>query len=87
MTTIALVGTLDTKAEDYAWLKEHLAELGVGVVVIDGAIAAETNAPRPELPWTLTALWMVSPLLSLGAIAQRQRRSSPTKSARQTPGH
>ena len=64
-----------------------LAELGVGVVVVDGAIAAETNAPRPALPWLLTALWMAAPLLSLGAIAQRQRRSSPTKSARQTPGH
>lgn len=35
MTTIALVGTLDTKAEDYAWLKEHLAELGVGVLAVD----------------------------------------------------
>ncbi|MBM0263078.1 hypothetical protein [Corynebacterium macginleyi] len=64
-----------------------LAELGVGVVVVDGAIAAETNAPRPELPWVLTALWMAAPLLSLGAVAQRQRRSSPTKSARQTAAH
>ena len=35
MTTIALVGTLDTKAEDYAWLKERLAELGVGVLAVD----------------------------------------------------
>lgn len=35
MTTIALVGTLDTKAEDYAWLKARLAELGVGVLAVD----------------------------------------------------
>lgn len=64
-----------------------LADLGVGVVVIDGAIAAETTAPRPELPWALTALWMAAPLLSFLAVAQRRHRSSPTKSARQTPGH
>lgn len=35
MTTIALVGTLDTKAEDYAWLKARLTELGVNVLAVD----------------------------------------------------
>ena len=58
----------------------RLAEIGVGVVVVDGAIAAETNAPRPQVPWALTALWMACPLLALAAIPRIARRSSPTKS-------
>ena len=66
-----------------AW-KEHdmnrLAELGVGVVVVDGAITAETNAPRPQVPWALTVLWMACPLLALVAIPRTARRSSPRRS-------
>lgn len=66
-----------------AW-KEHdmnqLTELGVGVVVVGGAIAAETNAPQPQVPWALTALWMACPLLAFAAIPRIARRSSPTKS-------
>ena len=66
-----------------AW-EEHdmnrLAEIGVGVVVVDGAIAAETNAPRPQVPWALTALWMACPLLALAAIPRTARRSSSTRS-------
>lgn len=66
-----------------AW-KEHdmnqLTELGVGVVVVGGAIAAETNAPQPQVPWALTALWMACPLLAFAAIPRIARRSSPTRS-------
>ena len=66
-----------------AW-KEHdmnqLTELGVGVVVVDGAIVAETDAPRPQVPWALTALWMACPLLAFAAIPRIARRSSPTRS-------
>ena len=66
-----------------AW-KEHdmnrLTELGVGVVVVDGAIAVETGAPRPQVPWALTALWMACPLLALAAIPRIARRSSPRRS-------
>ncbi|WP_408921789.1 hypothetical protein ACKFRU_09825 [Corynebacterium tuberculostearicum] len=58
----------------------RLAEIGVGVVVVDGAIAAETNAPRPQVPWVLTVLWMACPLLVLAAIPRIARRSSPTRS-------
>ncbi|MEK0127621.1 hypothetical protein [Corynebacterium marquesiae] len=66
-----------------AW-KDHdmnqLTELGVGVVVVGGAIAAETNAPQPQVPWALTALWMACPLLAFAVIPRIARRSSPTRS-------
>jgi uncharacterized protein (UPF0261 family) len=35
MTTVALLGTLDTKGDDYAWLAEKLHALGTDVLVID----------------------------------------------------
>ena len=59
---------------------KQLARIGVGVVVVDGAIAAETDAPRPQVPWAFTALWMACPLLALAAIPRIARRSSPTRS-------
>ena len=59
---------------------EQLARIGVGVVVVDGAIAAETDAPRPQVPWAFTALWMACPLLAFAAIPRIARRSSPTRS-------
>ncbi len=33
--TVALVGTLDTKGVEYAWIAERLGELGADVVVVD----------------------------------------------------
>ncbi|GAB2476129.1 Tm-1-like ATP-binding domain-containing protein [Jatrophihabitans fulvus] len=45
MATVALVGTLDTKAEEYAWLRERLVALGVEVVVVDvGAFSTDPLA-------------------------------------------
>ncbi len=35
MATVALLGTLDTKGDDYAWLAERLRALGTDVVAID----------------------------------------------------
>lgn len=35
MTTVALIGTLDTKGAEYRWLAERLAELDVRAVTID----------------------------------------------------
>ena len=59
---------------------EQLARIGVGVVVVDGAITAETDALRPQVPWALTALWMACPLLALAAIPRIARRYSPRRS-------
>lgn len=35
MTTVALLGTLDTKGEEYTWLRERLGRLGVETLLID----------------------------------------------------
>ena len=35
MTTVAVLGTLDTKGEEYAWLLDRLHELGVATLAID----------------------------------------------------
>jgi uncharacterized protein (UPF0261 family) len=38
MATVALLGTLDTKGREYAFLRDRLAELGVDALVIDAGI-------------------------------------------------
>ena len=35
MATVALLGTLDTKGEEYSWLKHRLGDLGVHVFLVD----------------------------------------------------
>lgn len=35
MATVALVGTLDTKGAEYAWLRDHIAAAGVDTILID----------------------------------------------------
>jgi len=35
MATVGLIGTLDTKREEYTWLRDELARRGVGTVLID----------------------------------------------------
>jgi uncharacterized protein (UPF0261 family) len=45
MATVALQGTLDTKGEEYLWLKERLLSLGVEVLAIDvGSFSASPLA-------------------------------------------
>ncbi|MGP3960202.1 Tm-1-like ATP-binding domain-containing protein [Nonomuraea sp. 3N208] len=38
MPTVVLIGTLDTKGEEYAWLRNRLVELGSDVIVIDAGV-------------------------------------------------
>ncbi|MDA0634528.1 Tm-1-like ATP-binding domain-containing protein, partial [Nonomuraea sp. MCN248] len=38
--TVVLVGTLDTKGEEYGWLRDRLIELGQDVLMIDAGVAA-----------------------------------------------
>lgn len=53
MPTVALLGTLDTKGEEYAFVRDRLAEAGVGVVVVDagvlGAPGLAADVPRAEV--------------------------------------
>ncbi|MDY3128359.1 MAG: hypothetical protein SOW59_09615, partial [Corynebacterium sp.] len=56
-----------------AW-KNHdvtrLQQLGVGVVVEDGVIVwQDPAAPRPRVPWILTALWLSAPLWIISGVA------------------
>ena len=53
MARIALVGTLDTKGREYAFLRDRLREAGVDVLVIDAGInepvGLEPDVPRQEV--------------------------------------
>ncbi|CND81289.1 Uncharacterized conserved protein [Mycobacterium tuberculosis] len=45
MATVVLVGTLDTKGEEYAWLRERVRELGCEVLLVDAGVGgSETEA-------------------------------------------
>jgi uncharacterized protein (UPF0261 family) len=43
MPAVALIGTLDTKGEEIAYVRDRLAALGVGAVVIDSGILGEST--------------------------------------------
>jgi uncharacterized protein (UPF0261 family) len=45
MTSVVLVGTLDTKGVEYGWLRERLLRAGVEVVLVDTGIMGEPRVP------------------------------------------
>jgi uncharacterized protein (UPF0261 family) len=48
MATVALLGTLDTKGEEYSWLKDRLEELGIQVLAVDvGSFSISSMADVP----------------------------------------
>ncbi|MEV1054434.1 Tm-1-like ATP-binding domain-containing protein [Streptomyces sp. NPDC049887] len=53
MAIVVLLGTLDTKGLEYAWLRDRLLRHGVGVVVVDAGVAGEprlrADVPRSEV--------------------------------------
>ncbi|TDE09925.1 Tm-1-like ATP-binding domain-containing protein [Jiangella asiatica] len=53
MATVALLGTLDTKGAEYAFVRDLLAEAGVGVVVVDAGVLGTpglaADVPRAEV--------------------------------------
>ncbi|WP_433088718.1 Tm-1-like ATP-binding domain-containing protein [Dactylosporangium sp. CA-052675] len=48
--TVALVGTLDTKGAEYAWVAGQLAAHGVGVLLLDAGILPPAGLPAPLTP-------------------------------------
>ena len=45
MPSVALIGTLDTKGDEIAYVRDRLTSLGVGAVVIDSGILGEATIP------------------------------------------
>ena len=45
MTTVVLLGTLDTKGAEYAFVRQRLLELGCQVVVVDAGTTGQTRYP------------------------------------------
>ncbi|MEV5981832.1 Tm-1-like ATP-binding domain-containing protein [Streptomyces sp. NPDC052114] len=51
MATVVLVGTLDTKGEEYAWLRERLREYGGDVLLVDAGVRPPPDrAPAADVP-------------------------------------
>lgn len=51
MATVVLVGTLDTKGAEYAWLRERLREYGSDTLLIDtGILPPPAQTPAPDVP-------------------------------------
>lgn len=44
MATVVLLGTLDTKGAEYAWLRERIEEAGCEVILIDAGVLGEPGA-------------------------------------------
>ena len=53
MPTVVLLGTLDTKGREYAFLRDRLLEHGLDVLVVDAGVGEpvglEPDVPRTEL--------------------------------------
>ncbi|MFB7742453.1 Tm-1-like ATP-binding domain-containing protein [Streptomyces sp. NPDC056132] len=45
MAVVVLVGTLDTKGEEYGWMRERLLRAGVGVTLVDAGVIGEPRVP------------------------------------------
>ena len=52
MATVVLLGTLDTKGKEYAYLRDRLREEGVDVLLVDAGVFApqvEADVPNEEV--------------------------------------
>jgi len=61
MPTVVLLGTLDTKGREYAFLRDRLLEHGAEVLVVDAGVGEpvglEPDVPRTELEPDAAKLW------------------------------
>ncbi|MER5774458.1 Tm-1-like ATP-binding domain-containing protein [Streptomyces sp. NPDC002039] len=70
MTSVVLVGTLDTKGVEYGWLRERLLRAGVEVVLVDTGIMDEPRLPA-DVPREAVARAAGRELADLRAAADR----------------
>ncbi|MFC4011298.1 Tm-1-like ATP-binding domain-containing protein [Nonomuraea purpurea] len=50
MASVVLIGTLDTKGEEYAWLRNRLVELGSDVIVLDAGVGEHEERLLADVP-------------------------------------
>ncbi|MDJ0381223.1 Tm-1-like ATP-binding domain-containing protein [Streptomyces sp. G-G2] len=70
MTSVVLVGTLDTKGVEYGWLRERLLRAGVEVVLVDTGIMGDPRVPA-DVPREAVARAAGTELTELRAAADR----------------
>jgi len=56
MATVVLVGTLNTKGEEYAFLSDRIREHGVDVVLVDAGIVGDPGI-RIEPAWKISLVY------------------------------
>ena len=49
MATVVLLGTLDTKGAEYAFVRDRLVEAGLDVIVVDAGITGPQHGPAPDV--------------------------------------
>ena len=70
MPTVVLVGTLDTKGQEYAYLADRIREAGVDVVLVDAGIVGEPLA-TPDVTRVEVAAAAGSDVRDLAAAGDR----------------
>jgi len=55
MATVVLMGTFDTKGEEYAWLRDRLREVGCETLLIDAGVFSEGHGIADVLPAEVAA--------------------------------
>ncbi|MGW7089313.1 Tm-1-like ATP-binding domain-containing protein [Streptomyces sp. NPDC054871] len=72
MATVVLVGTLDTKGAEYAWLRDRLREYGSDTLLIDaGILPTPPQTPAPDVPADTVARAAGHDLAKLRATGER----------------
>ncbi|MFF1509591.1 Tm-1-like ATP-binding domain-containing protein [Streptomyces sp. NPDC058326] len=72
MATVVLIGTLDTKGEEYAWLRERLREYGSDVLLVDtGILPPPAHTPVADVTADVVARAAGHDLASLRAAGDR----------------
>lgn len=70
MPTVVLVGTLDTKGREYAFLADRIREHGVDVVLVDAGIVGEPQVP-PDIAREEVAAAVGADVAALAAAGDR----------------